>query len=312
MVLWMGVTQLSACSSCSEEAKPKAGASKKAKRARKTKIAQKAGDKMSSGNLSKGREAQEHLRGIEMRVPKAIEEARAVTPEIQAAIDLLAKNEDAATVEARAALTAYTSAHPESSDGWYWLGRTYQNVSAVAEAVTPFQKAVEADPTFLGAHRWLAWALHKEHRCEEARTDLDFAVTTTPEDPNVYVDRGVCSIQVRNWDSLLEDFKKACELGDTEICGEIERLEMLKVRHDEMKKLKEGKGKGKGRGKRGKLGGKAGGGMQEALKGVKLKGAPSGLPGKTPSPVDATDAPEPTEGGEEVDAGEATDEATEE
>ena len=217
----------------------------------------------------------EKLGDIEMMIPDAAEEARALTDAVERAKALVLGGGVGPATEARSLLTSRLAEAPTDPDALYWMGRSYQAERIQVPAIEWYQRAVESDPEFVSAHRWLAYTLLHEQRCKEAKVHLDAAVASRPEQADVLVDRGVCSADLRDVESALVDFKAACELEPFEWCGLLDDVEeRLKARSERrMKarqmssKLSKGGGLDKSKmGKKGKLG-KLGGGRGKFGKG---------------------------------------------
>lgn len=201
------------------------------------------------------------LRDIKMTTPDATEEARALTDGVKGAMTLVLKGGVGPATEARGLLTARLAAAPTDPDALYWMGRSYQAERIQVPAIEWYQRAVESDPGFVSAHRWLAYTFFSEGRCDEAKEHLDAAVTGRPDTADVLVDRGVCSVATGDIPAALIDLGAACTLEPFEWCATLEEAEKEQTRRAEQRSKLRAKGIQLGElnasgklGKRGKLG----------------------------------------------------------
>lgn len=74
--------------------------------------------------------------------------------------------------EAADVLSEAVELHPEYADLRNYLGQSYLCQDLVDLAIGQFQKAIEINPTFVGAHMNLASAYEREGRFDEARAEL--------------------------------------------------------------------------------------------------------------------------------------------
>ena len=224
----------------------------------------------------------ESLGELEMTIPSAAEEVREVAEPVERARTLVLTGETGPATEARGLLTARLAEAPDDVDALYWMGRSYNAERIQVPAVDWYEKALLAEPDFVAAHRWLAFTYHAEGRCQDARPHLDAAVAARPKQADVHIDRAVCSMAVRDWDSVVVDLTAACALESFDWCEDVskladaekrraERLEQVRAMDSKVGKVRTGKsGRGKfgkskfGKGKFGK--GKFGQGQLKAQK----------------------------------------------
>ena len=146
----------------------------------------------------------EKLGSIEMTIPAASEEVRTRVDAVERAMTLVLQGK-AGVTEARGLLTAHLAEQPTDPDALYWMARSYNLERVQVPAIEWYQKSLEAEPDFVAAHRWLAYTLHAEGRCKEARPHLDIAVEARSEQAGVYIDRAVCAMALRDWDTVSAD-----------------------------------------------------------------------------------------------------------
>jgi len=292
-LLWTALAVgLSGCRSCESKPPEPQVVTKKTEthqedfEARRAKRRAKMGDK-------KGVHARrESLNTLKMTVPEATEEARAASEAVERAKTLVLQGELGPATEARGLLTTRLAEAPTDADALYWMGRSYHVERIQVPAIEWYQKALEAEPDFVGAHRWLAWTLHAEGRCEEARPHLDAAVTARPEQADVLVDRAVCAVALRDWDAAVPDLTAACALDSFDWCEEVANLVKAEARRKARReKAREMSGKvGKlHKGGKGKVVGRPRFGVGKLGKGKLGKGKAKA---DAPPP---TDAPPPAE-----------------
>ena len=249
------------------------------------------GEGRSKRRAKRGKEGRvglrESLSQLEMTIPEAAEEEREVAEPVERAKSLVLTGDAGPATEARSLLTAHLQEAPDSVDALYWMGRSFNAERIQVPAVDFYKKALVAEPDFVAAHRWLAFTYHAEGRCSDARPHLDAAITARPEQADVRIDRAVCSMEVRDWDSVLVDLTAACALESFDWCEDVSKLAAAEKRRqarreqvgemgskvDKVGKGKFGKGKvdrskfSKGKFGRGKFGkGKFGKGKYKAQK----------------------------------------------
>lgn len=197
----------------------------------------------------------ESLTQLKMTIPAAAEEVREVAEPVERAKALVLTGEAGPSTEARSLLTAHLQESPDSVDALYWMGRSFNAERIQVPAVDFYKKALVAEPDFVAAHRWLAYTFHAEGRCEDARPHLDAAVTASPTKADVLVDRAVCGMVLRDWDSVMVDLTAACALETYDWCEDVAKLATAEgKRQARLKKARSMEGKvGKVR-KGGKLG----------------------------------------------------------
>ena len=217
----------SGCSSCGEAEKKVEKAEIKGPPAVKAKAETIEKVQESQASVNAPNSPASKLAAIPMDILTAEEPARTVDPAVQAAKDLILKNDAASSEEARKQLTAFIQANPDNADAHYWLGRSYPQDGAKADTIAAFQAAVAKDAEFIHAQRWLNWALFSEKRCAEASSSLDFVVQKSPSDAGGFIDRAVCGVQTDNWERAIADFSAACDLGRTEICTPVNQYKNL-------------------------------------------------------------------------------------
>jgi tetratricopeptide (TPR) repeat protein len=83
---------------------------------------------------------------------------------------------------ARPEFQKLTRMAPRRADGWYWLGTCEQTMSQLGDAVGPFRRAVELEPSNAAYRRDLAKVLIELSRFGEAREQLERAVQLDPKD----------------------------------------------------------------------------------------------------------------------------------
>lgn len=164
------------------------------------------------------------LMKLTMRVPTATEELRAVSTEVEKAKVLVQQQEPGPAAEARQILTTWLESHPDDADAHYWLGRSWQLERVQVQSIDHFNNAVKHDPEFLGARRWLSYALQVEKRCADALPHLTFAVDARDDEAEMYVDRAICEMAVDDWDAALTDLQKGCELEEETHCASVTAL----------------------------------------------------------------------------------------
>lgn len=90
------------------------------------------------------------------------------------------------------AITGFRQAlelQPDSSEAHQGLGRSFLGAGMDSEAVTEFKRAIQLHPADGGTGYWLAIALLRSNRCDEAYPVLDEAIRSTPRElPQVFTE----------------------------------------------------------------------------------------------------------------------------
>lgn len=164
------------------------------------------------------------LQKMEMRAPKAAEATREVAPEVAAARDLILKGEAAAIADGRTQLGEYLKTHETDADAHYWMGRSWMPERIVVPGIEEFTLAIQHDPAFMGARKWMAVALHKEKRCADAMVHLDKVVEVEADNADARFDRAVCEMALDQWDKAITDLQIVCEKKAEPFCEKVEAV----------------------------------------------------------------------------------------
>jgi len=217
-IMLLGLVMASGCRGCGSD-KPK-----KAKKAKKVVKKEKKPPGKSVGEMVQESGPRGELAKLEMRAPKAPEEAREVSPEVAAARDLILKGEAAAVADGRTKLTEYLKTHETDADAHYWMGRSWMPERIVVPGIEEFTLAIQHDAEFIGARKWMAVALHKEKRCADAIVHLDKVVTAKPDDLDALIDRAVCEMALDQWDKAITDLSAYCEKKQESFCPNVDKV----------------------------------------------------------------------------------------
>src|SRR5688572_25733368 len=99
---------------------------------------------------------------------------------------------DAATLERTAAVeSARLDQSPEDADALYRLGTAFLQLNKPKKAVEPLTKLVALEPDLVPPKLALARALRLSGDAEKARTVLDTAIASFPEDSTLRAERGL-------------------------------------------------------------------------------------------------------------------------
>lgn len=156
-----------------------------------------------------------------------------------------------------AAIEAYSravSAYPDFTDAYYNRGLSYYKKGRYAEAIEDYGRAIAKDPgnVQLYNNRGLAYLKNAQYgnaiedynkvislnpsaaaeayhnrgiayansgKFDEAIEDYSRVISQKPQDVNVYISRGVAYVK-----KALEDFKKACDMGNKNACDDVKNL----------------------------------------------------------------------------------------
>jgi adenylate cyclase len=87
------------------------------------------------------------------------------------------------------------------------------------EAEEEFRTAIELKPSYATAHQWYFWILRAELRWEEALREIERAAALDPLSPVINQNYGDYYVSRREYAKAIEPYRKALELGKTDVHG---------------------------------------------------------------------------------------------
>lgn len=167
------------------------------------------------------------FRTLGMRIPEAPEAERPLADSVGAARAEVETGTRESALAAKARLEARVAEQPDDADAHYWLGRAHIASEEPRMSQDAFAAAIEHAPDFVAPYRWSAYAAYERKSCGDAVALLDKAVELDADNPDVYVDRAVCLRQARQWDAVLEDVVKLCDMDEPGFCDLIPQVERI-------------------------------------------------------------------------------------
>ncbi len=102
--------------------------------------------------------------------------------------------------------------NPESQRAYNNRGAAYLKMGEYDKAIADFRKTIELEPKYVGARKNMETALENKKQ-HEKMAELDKAINTTPNDPDVYFNRAIYRRDRGLFDEALSDFGKSIELA---------------------------------------------------------------------------------------------------